>query len=174
MLAHAEVKRCMGFCFDTYKFLVYNLATVLLQKTCIILEGFMSLNELKRMFEERSQSWYERHKQLVSENRWGFMVIGGEYPRAIISLDSSEDEFVFKAQEITGAPVALSEERYPNDMSNGRSSLSVLYQVAECPDPKHCLSEFWAVFDHLAGRRRHKCGAYCAKHELFEFVIGEK
>ena len=130
----------------------------------------MILNELKRVFEKRPQSWTERLEELKSQgkNNGGW----GEYPKLLSAMDSAEDQFILKAQELTGAPVALSEERYSNDLNNDGSSLGVLYQVAEYP--KHGLSGFWQVFYHLAGGQQHKCGMYCAKHELPEFVIQGK
>ena len=133
----------------------------------------MSLNELKYMFEKRSQSWIERLQELKSQGRDNNLDATGGYPRLLTALSSTDDEFVLKAQKLTGAPVALSEERYSDYMGSNRS-LSVLYRVAEYPDPEYELSEFWAVFRHLAGDRHHRCGKYCAKHELSEFVMGEK
>jgi len=118
--------------------------------------------------EKRPQTWSERREQLrlagqayTSSNPYdAYKYWFGEnrkYPFFMMLLTKKNEIFFWKTKEIVDAPIAISEERYP-DIPN----LVIVYITKECGN----LSEFWHIWEHLAGINYHTCDARCETYRL--------
>ncbi|MDP3735282.1 MAG: hypothetical protein Q8R39_02545 [bacterium] len=122
----------------------------------------MSIGDLMECFANRPQTWAERRKQLEEEGRTG-RASKGAYPKLLTLFEVGTEKEFWRAQEMTNAPVALSEERYPDAPND-----ALMYITGDLP-PDSGLHEFWQVYWHLTKAvHHHECNWVCQKYELSE------
>ncbi|MBI3442920.1 MAG: hypothetical protein HY007_04075 [Candidatus Sungbacteria bacterium] len=118
------------------------------------------MKELMEYLQNRPQTWAEKLQELKDENRRGLHATG-RFPLLGGLLNAQKESIFWEAKMIVGAPLIISEERYPDRPHH------VFYYWTE--EYQH-MSEFWHVYWHLDGSPWHECNEWCATHQLPEFV----
>lgn len=117
------------------------------------------MNELMKYLKDRPQTWSQRRKQLENEGRIGIGATG-RFPRLLQLCDKESEPIFFEAKRLVDVPLAISEERYPDE-----PDAVFMYWTGECSDA----SDFWHIYWHLHGVFFHRCDDRCAV--LPEFII---
>mgnify|MGYP001559188165 CR=1 FL=1 len=109
------------------------------------------MKELMEFLKNRPQTWSQRREQLESEDRIGRNA-PGPYPHLLQLCDTKSEPIFWEARRIIDVPIAISEERYPDEPDT-----AFMYWTGECKDA----SDFWHIYFHLHGFFFHKCDDRC-------------
>ncbi|MDP3772148.1 MAG: hypothetical protein Q8Q94_02080 [bacterium] len=123
------------------------------------------MKDLMKFLRKRPKTWEERWQQLEDEHRL-LKCDTGPFPHLFALLNATLEPFFWEAKKIVDVPLAISEERYPD-----QPNFVVEYWTGECDDAR--LSEFGKVFQHFSGYPWHKCDMTCTRHNLPKFIMRE-